>query len=425
MPIDRRQFLTRSGAAALAATTATGAGAGDAFGAKGTRSDPLQADGPPQFPVAADPAALLPAVPFHGRWQAGIVTPPPPAACFASFNVTADGRGELIDLLRTLTARARFLTHGGVPSNRGPADPPPDSGTLGPDVRPDGLTITLGLGSTLFDERFGIAERKPIRLSEMTAFPNDDLNPDLCGGDLILQICGGSPDTTIHALRDIAKHTRGAMQVLWRMDGFISPARPSGVPRNHLGFMDGIANPDVSDPAVADRLTWVVPGLGEPAWAVGGSYHVCRLIRMFVEFWDRVSLSEQQAMIGRDRATGAVLGTSSLTALPDFAADPQGKVVPLNAHIRLSNPRTKATEDSRILRRGYNYDNGVDLAGNLDMGLIFNCFQQDLVRQFVATQTRLIGEPMVDYVSPVGGGYFFAVPGVRHAADWYASGLFD
>ena len=428
--LNRRQFLTRSGAtvAAAGALGAAGTSGVDAAngqtGAQQASGDPLQADGALQYAVAADPAARLPAVPFHGPWQAGIVNPPPPAACFVSFNVTAANRSELIDLLQTLTARARFLAEGGVPTDLGPVAPPSDSGTLGPEIPADALTVTVGFGSTLFDDRFGIADRKPKHLTAMTSFPNDALNPNLCGGDLLLQICAGRPDTAIHALRDIAKHTRGGMQILWRMDGFVSPARPAGVPRNHFGFMDGVANPNVTDAEVANRLLWVAPGIGEPDWAVGGSYHVCRIIRMLIEFWDRVSLNEQQTMIGRYRASGNVLGTGHLTAPPDFAADPKGKTIPLTAHIRLANPRTKESEDSRIFRRGYNYDNGVDLAGNLDMGLIFNCFQQNLVRQFVANQTRLIGEPMVDYISPIGGGYFFALPGVRDSNDWYASGLF-
>jgi deferrochelatase/peroxidase EfeB len=408
-PIGRRSLLRAAGIGGVTAAAAAGSG----------------------FAVARDPAAAsespiptrtVPA--FYGTHQAAILAPSSPATMVLSLDVTATSRTELTDLFRALTARAAFLTAGGMPDPVGVSAPSADSGTLGPTVPADNLTVTLGVGSSLFDGRFGLAARKPDALVPMPVFPNDDLDPAQCHGDLSLQLSADHPDTVLHALRDIARHTRGAMQIRWRMDGFVSPPRPSGTPRNHFGFKDGIANPDVADPASMAKLVWADTSSGRPAWTAGGSYLTVRLIKMLTEFWDRVSQGEQENMFGRRRDSGAPMSGGTELSMPDYSNDPVGDTIPLTSHIRLANPRSAQSADSQILRRGYNYDRGVDASGNLDMGLLFTCYQQDVRRQFEAVQNRLSGEPLDDYISPFGGGYFFALPGVRAGgADFFGSAL--
>jgi deferrochelatase/peroxidase EfeB len=409
MTVSRRRFLQGT-ASGVAGTALTG---GVLVGGARADADAARAGGP----------ATEPAYPFHGAHQAGVLAPGPagkqPYACVAAFDCTAASQADLTLLLYELTNRAWFLSTGGAPPDLGVGQPPSDSDVLGPVVPADGLTITLSVGSSLFDDRYGLASRKPLRLTPMLPFPNDFLEPAWLHGDLLLQLCANHPDTVHHAIRDITKHTFSGMQLRWKIEGYASPPRPSGTPRNLLGFKDGTANPTGN---LATSLVWV-DDPAEPSWAQGGSYQVVRLIRMLVEFWDRVSINEQQNMFGRRRDSGAPLDGTSEFDTPDYAADPHGYVIPLDSHIRLANPRTRATADQRIVRRSYNYDLGVDENGNLQAGHIFIAYQQDIRRQFETIQKRLINEPLVDYVQPFGGGYFFALPGVRDANDWYGRAL--
>lgn len=358
--------------------------------------------------------------PFHGTHQSGILGDPLPAATIVAFDLTITDHSGLRTLLRTLTATIRSLTAGGPTHSPGISDTA-GTGILGPSAPARALESVVALGAGVFTDRFGLAAARPRRLRAMDTFANDQLDPAWCGGDLLLTLQGHDRDVVTNALREVCRATRGSMQIRWKQDGFTSAPRPTGHPRNLLGFKDGIAGPNASDDKQMGAHVWA--GAGEPAWAAGGSYYVMRRIRMLVEFWDRVATSEQERIFGRRKDSGAPLSGGAENSLPDYRNDPNGSAVPLDSHIRLANPRTPATAASQFLRRSYSYDAGVDSVGNLDMGLMFGAFNADLDRQFVAVQKRLADEPLVDYITPVGGGYFFALPGVRDSTDFYGSAL--
>jgi deferrochelatase/peroxidase EfeB len=366
-------------------------------------------------------------VPFHGRHQAGIATPPQAAATFLAFEVTAANRDELRNLFRVLTARAAFLTAGGAPPPVPSGSRASDDALLGPTVLPDDLTVTVALGASLFDGRYGLGPRKPAQLETMRAFAHDDLDPAISDGDLLVQLCAGHRDTVGHAMLDILAHTAGGMRIRWRIDGCRFPPRPVGIPRDWMGFKDGITNPDTTDSAQMNREVWVQPGPPEPAWTAGGTYQVVRIIRMFLDRWATVPVGQQERIFGRRKISGAPLYATSPTETdeldPVYTNDPQGLLTPLRCHIRLANPQTPDTAaTSAILRRSFQYDRSPDAGGNPDMGHAFCCFQQQLTT-YVTMQSRLEDEMLVPYISPIGGGYFFALPGVTDAQDYYARGL--
>ena len=406
--VSRRRFLagglvTAGAAAALPAAAACGSDGSDAASSSGS--------------AGAEPQYL----PFRGPHQAGITHPGNQQGLMAAFTVTAADRSELRDTLAALTGEISRLMSGGRYEERDPAYPPLYTGAVGNPPPPADLSVVVSVGASLFDDRYGLAERKPQALEPMPFLANDRLDPDRSHGDLLLSVTSTHEDLNLFALRQLHRATRGTLALRWMLDGYNRRSqvdtRPGGAGRRNLmGFIDGTANLDTGDRSVMDRYVWVQSGDDEPAWAVGGTYHVVRVIRMLVEFWDRTRLSEQEAIIGRRKSTGAPFSGSVETDVPDYAGDPDGATTPLDAHIRLANPRTAAAEDDLILRAGLNFSRGFDAAGQLDQGLAFVSYQRRL-SQFLNTQARLAGEPLEEYIRPEGGGFYFALPGVEREGD--------
>ena len=356
---------------------------------------------------------------WRGTHQAGVVTPGPANAIVASFRSVVPDRAGLVEMFKAISSEIDALVHLDMPTDDGPLYPPADNLILGPAPTQDQLTITLSVGASLFDGRYGLTDRRPAHLVEMPKFANDRLDPAKLHGDVCIQICSTNPDSCVHALRRIMRATRRDLTLAWMLPAFQRPntlGAGQTDTRNLMGFKDGTANPDHSSARLMDELVWVQPGDSEPAWTVGGSYQVVRLIRMRVEFWDRTALRTQETIMGRSKSSGAPLDGTAETDAPRFADDPDGRITPLRAHIRLANPRTPATEKNRILRRGFSYSGGFTPDGQLDQGLLFVAYQRNLEDGFNTVQGRLDGEALEEYITPFGGGFFFTLPGAPDGA---------
>jgi deferrochelatase/peroxidase EfeB len=373
------------------------------------------------------PATGEDTVPFSGEHQAGIATPVQDRLAFAAFDLTTTSRGDLERLLRNWTSAARRMVVGrelgrGEPD---PLAPPVDTGeALG--LRPSRLTLTIGFGPTMFDDRFGLSARRPAALADLPPLPGERLDPERSGGDLCIQACADDPQVAFHAMRNLARLGRGTVVLRWSQLGFgrtSTTTSGTATPRNLMGFKDGTRNIRGDDRTALDRFVWVGDDTDQP-WMRGGSYVVARRIRMFIEVWDRASLQDQQDTIGRFKVSGAPLSGGREHDTPRFGdRTSNGPAIPDDAHIRLAS--AEENHGVRILRRGYSFTDGIDTSrGELDAGLFFIAYQRDPRTQFVPLQRRLgAHDALSEYISHTGSGLFACPPGVGGPDDFWGRSL--
>jgi len=363
-------------------------------------------------------SGAAPSYDFYGEHQAGITTPAQDRLHFAAFDVSDVSAAELQELLADWSYAANRMTSGSGAGSYGPVDgpydsPPDDTGEA-LDLPPAGLTITFGFGPALFDDRFGLASKRPAALIDLPHFPGDTLDPAQVGGDLCIQACSDDPQVAVHAIRNLSRIAFGRAKLRWSQLGFgrtSSTSRAQTTPRNLFGFKDGTANIKAEDTTAVNEQVWVSSG-DEPAWMAGGSYLVARKIRMTIETWDRTSLREQETLVGRTKGEGAPLSGGTEFTEPDFATlgRADAPLIDTNAHVRLAHPTQN--EGAAMLRRGYNFVDGNDELGRLNAGLFFICFQRDPRTQFVPVQLNLArNDGLNEYLRHVGSGIFAVPPG--------------
>ncbi|GAA2748919.1 iron uptake transporter deferrochelatase/peroxidase subunit [Amnibacterium kyonggiense] len=396
-PVSRRGLISGI-AGGFAAGAVAGAGGAAAFAAAAA-----PASAPEDESETVD---LTRSHPFYGQaHQAGIQTEQQRYTVYMTFDLTSPLASDLQVLLaRWSGAIAQMMQ--GLPIG---SVEPDGSGAVALDtgeayeLSPASLTVTVGLGPGVFDDRFGLAAKRPKHLADLPDLPSDQLQDETSGGDLSLQACADDPQVAYHAIRDLTRMARGVATTRWTVLGFgrASAGKGQKTPRNLMGFKDGTRN--IKEESDFDRFVWVGD---DQAWTRGGSYQVVRKIQMNIETWDADPVGDQQDVFGRTKAVGAPLTGEREFDVPDFAKrSGDATVIPQTSHVALAAHENNG--GVKILRRGYNYTDGLNRVGLLDAGLLFLSYQND-PQHFITLQTRLGSvDRLNEYIQHIGSAIFF------------------
>ena len=389
--------------------------------------------------------AILTTYPFRGDHQAGITTPAQDNMFTAAFDVSATDVEELKTLLSEWAVAAEQMTAGeligGQPSSNKQL-PPKDTGEAW-GYKPNGLTITFGVGKGLFvdadgKDRFGLAAKMPAILKEgMPSFSGDQLHAAQSDGDLLIQACSNDAQVCVHAIRNLTRIAFGTAALRWSQVGYgrtSSTSVDQETPRNLFGFKDGTNNIKAEDSSEQlNKHLWVQKGDDAAAeWMTGGTYYVARRIRMLAEIWDRLRLIEQEQTMGRDKRYGAPLSIANptksseeFTAVDYKAKDDKGEtLVPADAHIAVVSP--EQNQGRRMLRRGYNYTDGSDSLGQLQTGLFFIAFVRDPRTNFYPILDRMTkSDALQEYLKHEASALFAIPPGIEKGDTMVAASLFS
>lgn len=385
--LSRRSFLTSAGTAVGAVSL--GGIAGASLGYAGAH--------------ASDAGQALPTVePFFGRHQSGIATPTQAHGVFLGFALKQGvSRERFAAVMRLVTDDAARLTQGepALPDN----DP-----MLARD--PARLTITVGFGRSLFT-KLDLTDRLPRGFADIPQYSIDRLQPEFCGGDLVIQVGSDDSLSLSHAARQLTRTLMSFCNPAWVQRGFVGQAGKNpdtGTTRNLFGQLDGTVNPGRFG-VEFDQYVWAQ----HAGWFTGGTMLVLRRIAMNLPTWDKLDESDKENVIGRRLESGAPLTGKREQDVADLTAvdDVNLPIIDAGAHIRRAAPMH---ERERFLRRPFNFDDGLLADGDPNAGLLFAAYAANIETQYIPVQNRVAQHDLLNkWTTTVGSATFIIPPGCQ------------
>lgn len=323
-------------------------------------------------------------VPATGRHQAGITLPQPAQPHLLAVVADLDATAAPGPLLAELGQAIGALTSG------------TDTRLLG--LPPGDLTVTVGVGPRLVRA----AGASLPGAADLPRFARERIAPRARGGDLLLQICASDALLLPVVAAALLDHAGDRVRERWRQSGRrgtnVSVGNGLTASRNPLGFIDGIVGPHTT--AERERDLWLS---GPPAVA-GGTLAVLRHMELDLPRFAALSVAEQEAVLGRRRASGVPLSGGTAASGPELGAKtPDGRyLVPADAHVRRAHANVVGV--GLMLRRSYSTDQPAP-------GLLFISFQNDL-RTFTATLTHMeTSDALLPFTTTTAGATFLILPG--------------
>lgn len=234
--------------------------------------------------------------------------------------------------------------------------------------------------------------------------------------DLAVQVTGPHPaGTACAAARMWQRIEQDGLPVrpVASFDGF---GRPDG--RGWLGFHDGVSNM-----ASAQRRTAIETADPSAPALRGGTTMAFLRLQIDLALWDRLPRAEQEALVGRDKGSGAPTGaaTGDLAAFRDPPESPSPEDALSHVHRANQSRGSPAAPGAlRIFRQGYDYLERVG-PDSAVLGLNFVSFQADLATlQHLMHLPGWLGDvnfggpagPNAPVLSSLAAGGLYAVPPV-------------